>query len=226
MGSSSATSSPRRSVKKRYVFAALISVVAYLSFASASLALPKSVATPIERAKMALANAEDQLAHHRYGKAIDSLGKLRHNVVKANEAAKDQIGLPPTDPESDDPPGPPSVFAALRLDHRVTMHLVPYYDGLKRTDVVRPLNYTLKRTHGRRDSMLDAVIALPAEGARSDYDDGMADTLGTYTAEVKLITGALQNADLIDGAHTGLTKALARVQATKKKVNKVWGGGE
>src|SRR4029453_2100845 len=85
--------------KKRCVFAALISVVAYLSFASASLALPDSVATPIQRARTALANTEDQLALHRYGKALDSLRVLRRNVVKANEAATEQIGLPPTDPE-------------------------------------------------------------------------------------------------------------------------------
>ena len=226
MGSAGATSSPRRSVKKRHVFAALISVVAYLSFASASLALPGSVATPIQRARTALAKTEDQLVLHRYGKALDSLQALRRNVVKANKAATGQIGLPPTDPESDDPPGPPSVFAALKLDHRVTMHLVPRIDALSRIDVVSSLNSTLTRTHGRRDSMLDAVIALPAEGARGDYDDGMSDTLGTYPGEEKLISSALQNDALIDSAHTGLTNALARVQATDAKVNVVWGGGE
>ena len=226
MGSAGATSSPRRSVKKRHVFAALISVVAYLSFASASLALPDSVATPIQRARTALARTEDQLALHRYGKALDSLRVLRRNVVKANNAATDQIGLPPTDPESDEPPGPPSVFAALKLDHRVTMRLVPCFDALSRIDVVSSLNSTLTRTHGRRDSMLDAVIALPAEGARGDYDDGMSDTLGTYPGEEKLISSALQNDALIDSAHTGLTNALARVQATDAKVNVVWGGGE
>jgi hypothetical protein len=226
MGSSSATSSPRRSVKKPHVFAALISVVAYLSFASASLALPGSVATPIQRARAALAKTEDQLTLHRYGKALDSLQVLRRNVVKANKAATEQIGLPPTDPESDDPPGPPSVFAVLKLDHRVTMRLVPRFDALSRIDVVSSINSTLTRTHGRRDNMLDAVIALPAEGARGDYDDGMSDTLGMYPAEEKLISSALQNDALIDSAHTGLTNALARVQATDAKVNVVWGGGE
>ena len=225
MGSAGATSSPRRSVKKRHVFAALISVVAYLSFASASLALPGSVATPIQRARTALAKTEDQLALHRYGKALDSLQALRRNVVKANKAATGQIGLPPTDPESDDPPGPPSVFAALKLDHRVTMHLVPRIDALSRIDVVSSLNSTLRRTHGRRDSMLDAVIALPAEGDRADYDDGMADTLTVYPSEEELIAAALQS-DEINTARAGLTNALARVQATDKKVGAVWGGGE
>jgi len=214
----------RSLVKKRHLFAAVISVVSYLSFATAGFALPTSVATPINQARAAL--TEDQLAHKRYGKALDSLSVLRRKVVKANNAAKEQIGLPPTDPESDDPPGPPSVFAVLKLDHRVTMHLGPLYDFLRRLEVVSSLNSTLTRTHGRRNSMLDAVIALPAEGARGDYDDGMSDTLGMYPSEEKLISGELQNADLIDEARTGLTNALARVRATDDKVNVVWGGGE
>jgi hypothetical protein len=54
----------------------------------------------------------------------------------------------------------------------------------------------------------------------------MSDTLGMYPAEEKRISSALQNDALIDSAHTGLTNALARVQATDAKVNVVWGGGE
>ena len=106
------------------------------------------------------------------------------------------------------------------------MRLVPLSDSLGRLDVVSSLNYPLKRTHGRRDSMLDAVIALPAEGARGDYDDGMSDTLGMYPSEEKLVSAALTNDELIDAARTGLTNALARVQASDDKVNVVWGGGE
>jgi hypothetical protein len=217
----------RKNPSTRYVVATLISVVAWLSFASSGLAaLPGSVATPIQRAKAALAKTEEHLAHHRYRKARDSLVVLRRNVARANNAAKDQIGLPPTDPESDDPPGPPSVFAVLRLDHRVVMRLVPLYDALARLDIVDAINATLGRTNGRRDAMLDAVIALPAEGDRGDYDDGMADMLGIYPAEANLISGALATAELTDSARSGLTDALARVQATDEKVNAVWGGGE
>jgi hypothetical protein len=216
----------RSLVKKRHLFAALISVVSYLTFAAASFALPNSVATPINQARAALTKAEDQLAHKRYRKALDSLRVLRRNVAKANNAATGQIGLPPTDPESDDPPGPTAVFAVLKLDHRITMVLTPLYDGLGRLDVVSSLNSTLRRTHGRRDSMLDAVIALPAEGDRADYDDGMADTLTVYPSEEELIAAALQSDELINTARTGLTNALARVQATDKKVGAVWGGGE
>ena len=207
--------------------ATLISVVASLALASSGhAALPGSVAAPIQRANAALAKTQDHLVNHRYASALDSLVVLRRNVVRANKAATAQIGLPPTDPESDDPPGPPSVFAVLKLDHRVTMRLVPLYDALGRLDVVSSLNSTLRRTHGRRDAMLDAVIALPAEGDRADFDDGMADTLGVYLPEEDLISGALTIAQLVDSARTGLTNALARVQATSAKVDAVWGGGE
>ena len=219
-------SSAIATVKKRHVAAAFVSVAVYLSSATASFALPGPVANPIQHARTALTKTQDQMAAHRYGRALDSLRVLRRNVAKANNAATGQIGLPPTDPESDDPPGPTAVFAVLKLDHRITMVLTPLYDGLGRLDVVSSLNSTLRRTHGRRDSMLDAVIALPAEGDRADYDDGMADTLTVYPSEEELIAAALQGDELINTARTGLTNALARVQATDKKVGAVWGGGE
>ena len=216
-----------KNLLNRYVVATMIFVVAALAFASSGLAaLPGSVAAPIRRANAALAKTQDHLANHRYARALDSLVLLRRNVVRANKAATAQIGLPPTDPESDDTPGPPSVFAALKLDHRVTMRLVPLHDALDRVDVVSSLNSTLRRTHGRRDAMLDAIIALPAEGDRADFDDGMADTLGVYLPEEDLISGALATAQLVDSARSGLTNALARVQATSAKVDAVWGGGE
>ena len=188
--------------------------------------VPLSVAIPIERAKTALSKAETDIAAHRYGQARDSLKILLRNVVEANRAAEAQIGLPPTDPESDEPPGPGSVFAVLSLDHQVTMHLVPLFDGLTDAGVITSLQDTLTRTHRSRDAMLDMVIALPAEGARGDYDDGMADTLGMYPSEENLITTALLSFDLTAPARTGLSNALARVQATEAKVVAVWGGGE
>jgi hypothetical protein len=188
--------------------------------------LPLSVAIPIERAETALSRAERQIADHRYGPARDSLETLLRNVVEANRAAEAQIGLPPTDPESDEPAGPGSVFAVLGLDHEVTMHLVPLFDGLTDTGVITSLRDTLSQTNRSRNAMLDAVIALPAEGARADYDDGMADTLDMYPAEENLITTALLSFDLTAPAPTGLANALARVQATEAKVVAVWGGGE
>jgi hypothetical protein len=186
----------------------------------------QSVSIPIEQARTALNSTERRIANHRYEKALESLKVLRQNVVRANRAATGQIGLPPSDPESDEPPGPSSVFAVLRLDHLVTMRLVPPFDGLTNADVVGSLRYALSRTQASRDAMLDAVIALPQEGARADYDDGMSDTLGAYPAEENLITTALLAYELTPGARTGLTNVLAQVQATEAKVDAVWGGGE
>jgi hypothetical protein len=147
-------------------------------------------------------------------------------VLEANAAAVSQIGLPPSDPESDDAPGPSAVFAALGLDHLVTLRLVSFFDGVTDVDALRALQYTISRTQGARDALLDAVIALPAEGARADYDDGMADTLGVYPAEENLLTTALLAYTLTDSARTDLTGLLARIQRTDAKVERVWGGGE
>ncbi len=192
----------------------------------ASATVPNSVTLPTQQAARALKQAERLIADHRYREAQGSLAVLSQSVVRVNRAAMDQIGLPPSDPESDDPPGPVSVFAALRLDHLVTMRLVPLLDGLTDVNVVSSLRATLLRTQRSRDAMLDAVISLPPEGARADYDDGMADTLGVYPAEENLITTALLASELIDPARAALTKALAVVQRTDAKVDAVWGGGE
>jgi uncharacterized protein len=189
-------------------------------------ALPDSVSTTIGQAGVALDRVESLIANHRFDQAPESLRALRRKLVHANRAAADQVGLPPSDPESDEPPGPASVFAVLRLDHLVTIRLVSLFDGVSNADVVRSLQYTLSRTQRSRDAVLDAVIPLPPEGARADYDDGMSDTLGAYPAEENLITTALLAFELTDSARTGLTNVLARVQATDAKVDAIWGGGE
>jgi uncharacterized protein len=188
--------------------------------------LPDAVSIPIERAKTALNTVERRIADLLFDQAPESLGLVRHAIAQANRAAADQIGLPPGDPESDDPPGPGSVFAVLKLDHLVTIRLVPLLDGLMDTEVLRALQSTLSRTQRSREALLDAVITLPAEGARADYDDGMSDTLGVYPAEENVITTALLAFELTEPARAGLTHVLAQVQATDAKAVAVWGGGE
>ena len=188
--------------------------------------LPDSVSIPIEQAKIALNLVERRIADLQFDQAPKSLRLLRRTIVEANRAAADEIGRPPSDPESDDPPGPGSVFAALKLDHLVTIRLVPLLDGLSDPDVVGALRSTLSRTQRSRGAVMDAVIALPAEGARADYDDGMSDTLGVYPAEENLITTALLAFELTEPARVGLTRVLAHVQATDARAGAVWGGGE
>jgi hypothetical protein len=188
-------------------------------------ALAASTATPLQRARDALAAAAARLERHRYTKALASLKALRYNLWRAHKAAVAKIGKPPTDPESDEPPGPPAVIAVANLEHRVTMVLVPFFNGLKKNWVIDPLRYTLLRTHVLRDAMLDKVIALPAAKGE-DYDDGMSDTVPAYKAEVTLVTKALNEYQLNANGRNGLTNALARVSATYAKVNERWGGGE
>jgi uncharacterized membrane protein (UPF0182 family) len=188
--------------------------------------VPDAVTTQIALATASLSSVESRVANRDYAHALESLTALRQDVVHANRAAMDQIGLPPNDPESEEPPGPVSVFAVLRLNHLVTMRLVPLFDGLTDAEVVGSIRSTLARAHRSRDAVLDSVIELPAEGARADYDDGMADTLGMYGAEENLITTALLAFELTDSARSGLTHVLAHVQSTDAKAVAVWGGGE
>ena len=187
--------------------------------------LAVSTATPLQRARAALDGAEARLTRRQYTKALASLKALRYNLWRAHNAAMAKIGKPPTDPESDEPPGPPAVIAVANLEHRVTMKLIPFFNRLTRNSVIDALRYTLRRTHVLRDRMLDKVIALPAAKGE-DYDDGMSDTVGLYNAEVNLVTTALEQYRLTASGRDGLTSALARVRATYAKVNERWGGGE
>jgi hypothetical protein len=186
----------------------------------------KPASTPLTRARAALATAKLRLTRRHYTKSLVSLKALRDNLGRAHRAGMAQIGKPPQDPESDEPPGPAAVMAVLNLEHRIMMELVPFLNSMKTSAVIESLRYTLLTTHRLRNAMLSRVIALPAEGAGGDYDDGMSDTLDLYTSEVTLITRALEQYMLTPAARVGLTNALARARATQKKVNMRWGGGE
>jgi hypothetical protein len=180
----------------------------------------------IRRGRSKLNAATRAFGRGEYTKALASLGALRYCVYRAHRAGMYQIGRPPADPESDEPPGPPAVIAVLNLEHLVTMRITPLFNGRTNSRIINPLRYTLYKTHVRRDRMLNRVIRLNPNGAGADYDDSMADTLGIYTAEVNLITRALEEYRLTTLSHDGLSAALARVRATRAKVNRRWGGGE
>ena len=74
--------------------------------------------------------------------------------------------------------------------------------------------------------MLNQVIALPPEGDRGDYADGIADRLGVYTQEVQQLSTALSTYRLTSAAGQKLHNALGRATATKAKVDAAFGGGE
>jgi hypothetical protein len=188
--------------------------------------LTSTVSTPISRADAALADAKTEIQARHPLRAIDALLRVRSNVVRANLAARDLIGKPPADPESDDLPGPPAVFAALALDHRMASGLVPLFDGRTRADVVDTLGLALYATQHQRNLMLDQVIALPPEGDGADYADGIADRLGVYPKEVQQLSTALSTYRLTSAARQMLHNALVRAIATKAKVDAAFGGGE
>jgi hypothetical protein len=185
----------------------------------------RTSSTPSSLAKEALAKAITEFEAHHPRRAMAALEDLRHQVKQAHRDAVSLIGAPPTDPESDEPPGPPAVLDMLALEHRVTTGLVPEFDGRTGADVVDALHRTVRSTLNRRDAMLDQVIALKP-GARGDYEDGMADTLNQYPKEEQQLTIALDTYQLTSTGQTALHEALVQVRATEAKVTPVFGGGE
>ncbi|MGD9960146.1 hypothetical protein [Nocardioides sp.] len=206
---------------------ALLAPVLALGLVGASTSTASAAdSTPITRANTSLATAKAEFQAHHPGRAVAALRRLRVQVGQAHVAAASLIGKPPTDPESDDLPGPPAVLAVLALEHRVTMGVVPLHDGRVGAGVVDELRRVLVSTHHRRDAILARIIALPPEGDGADYADGMADRLGQFPAEVTLLTNGLSTYHLTAAARTGLTNGLARVQATQATVEAAYGGGE
>jgi hypothetical protein len=181
------------------------------------------VSTPIDRASAAIDRAETRFADHRISRALAALAALRRAGLEAHQAAIAQIGKPPAESASAEPPGPPSVMAVLNLEHRVVARLPPIFDGLTREQVVDSLRHTLWVTQGRRDRMLDIVIALDQEGAGADYADGMAATLSAFTDEITILRNGLASYTLTASGRASLTSALERVRATRDRVNEAFG---
>jgi hypothetical protein len=182
--------------------------------------------TQIQRADNAFARAVALIGAGHNGRARKRLAGVQRHTRRANVQAFQLIGAPPTDPESDDPPGPPAVLAAVKLDYRIATGAVALFNGRRQAALVLALRDTVRVAQVRRDVVLDKVIALPPEGAGSDYSDGMSDTLGLFTREVNTIATATTTFTLSASGEVGLNKALARARATKVKVDRAWGGGE
>jgi len=186
--------------------------------------IPQSVARPVSAAKAALDRATAQVQAHELSQAATSLATVRVKVANAHRAGLAQIGLPPTDPESDDVPGPPSVLAVLALERRVTIAVAGMFDGVRRPAAIDAFRQTLRSAHLTRDRMLDRIIGLSPEGTGADYADGMADTVPGYATEAAAVSQVLARAQLTPTAEAVLRQALERVQAAKVKVRRAFGG--
>ena len=185
--------------------------------------LPTSVATPIKKARAALANAISYRLHGKFTYAAIALANVRLYVGRAHTAGMAQIGAPPADPESDDLPGPPSVIAVLALERTVVVRGAPLYEGLT-TGI--GLARTLATAQTLRTTMLNAVSSLNPEGAGADYADGMADTVPAYTTEVNAVIAVLNTNSLTSIGRTALTQVLARSRQARTIVTAAFGGGE
>lgn len=185
-----------------------------------------SYKTQITQANTAVDRAIRKIRSHQYSGARKDLAAARGHIKKANTGAMALIGKPPTDPESDDLPGPPAVLAALRLDNRVVTRVVPLFNGMTRPLVLDALRSTVGVTQNLRTTVLNRVTALPAEGDGDDYADGMADTLPMYSSEVAVISHALETFSLSPSGKAGLTAALRRARDAEAKMNAAYGGGE
>ena len=91
---------------------------------------PPPYKTHITQADAAVAPAIQRVQAHQYSQARTSSGHRPEPHQQANAEAAALIGKPPTDPESDDLPGPPAVLAASGLDNRVVTRVVPLFNGM------------------------------------------------------------------------------------------------
>jgi hypothetical protein len=191
--------------------------------------IPRTTSTDwkaaVKDAKSALAEAQDHLAHGRYEKATEQIRRMKRRTQVANTAATALIGKPPTDPESDDPPGPTAVLKVGGLDHTITQRLVPLFADTRGRHVVPALTNGLLQADLCRDTMLDTVIALKP-GKRDDYVDGLSDTLNTYPAELTAIANELSGSSLTPDGRDALGRAQQVVTETNASMQRVFGGGE
>ena len=222
-----------RSASSISVLAALVLAIGFavLSPQAAQAAAETSIgeraaATPQNQAKTALALAVAELGKHHPAKAAAALRTYAKQSDLAHQAATDLIGKPPTDPESDVPPGPAAVLQMIRLDHQATMMLVPQTDHLKRSTAVKAMRRALDTTLVGRNRMIQRVVALPPEGAGEDYADGMSDVLGIFPKEISVIDTGLAGYTLTSVARTALSAARGRVVTANDLMNGAYGGGE
>ena len=188
--------------------------------------LPSRVSSAIVRTEDALARAEARIDDGQSTPAVWALNAVGVNVLRARSAANRQMSAAPVDPESETTPGPDAVVAVLGLEQEAITRLAGLFDLQTRTGVVSGLNAALIIASRQRIKLLNAVIALPAEGAGADYADAMADSLDGYADEVANLTEALAVDRLSPDGRAALTAALNRAKTAQAKINAAFGGGE
>jgi hypothetical protein len=178
----------------------------------------------ITSAQKSLNAAVTSVHNHRYGPATQQLRAMKRQVRIAHTGATRLIGKPPTDPESDEPPGPAAVQRVAGMEHQVTVKLLPLLNHLQGS-AVTPIGSALNVTDTCRDVMLRKVVALKA-GKLDDYTDGLSDTLPSYKNELTAFSNALSSYELTTGARSAVQRAQNVVKHTNAIMQKHFGGGE
>jgi hypothetical protein len=188
--------------------------------------LPSRVANAIARAQKLLDAAGTSVDTGDTVKAVASLKAVHSAILRADRAARAQMNAP-VDPNAEEgsTTGPDSVIAVLTLDQTAVTTIAGLFDT-KSGLVVDSATHALFGTMNTRDKLLNAVIALPAEGAGADYSDGMADTVTGYDDEVANLSEALSSDKLSVGGQKVLTAALAQSKKTQAAATAAFGGGE
>jgi hypothetical protein len=183
--------------------------------------LPSRVLNGISRAQKLLDLAEISIDTKDSAKAIAALNGISAAALRADKAARAQMNGVPADPES--PPGPDAVAAVLALDQTLITTMTGLFDGTGGL-TVDAATHALFSVMSTRDKLVNAVIALPAEGAGADYAGGMTDAVPGYDDEVSNITEAIANDKLSAGGAKVLHSALTLSTATDTKVNAAFSG--
>jgi hypothetical protein len=186
--------------------------------------LPSRVANAITRGQNLLEAAGTSIDSGNPTQAATQINNVVLAVRRVDKAARAQMNAV-ADPDSETTPGPDSVVGALTFEQGAITMLAGYFDGKSGT-TVDALTHSLFSTLNYRDKLLNAVIALPAEGAGADYSDGMADTVAGYDDEVASLKEGLANDTLSVGGKKVITSALAQSTKTDAAANAAFGGGE
>ena len=185
--------------------------------------LPSRVADAITRAQNLVEDAQTSIDTKNPTAAIADLNAISNAALRADKAARYQMNAVPADPEAT--PGPDAVVAVLALDQSLITTMAGLFDGTSGL-TVDAATHALFAVMGTRDKLLNAIIALPPEGAGANYSDGMADTVAGYDDEVANVTEAIAEDKLSAGGAKVLHSALTLSTATDGKVNTAFGGGE
>lgn len=179
----------------------------------------------VAKASKALSEALVDIQNADYPEATNQLWITKRQLRIAHKAATALVGKPPTDPESDDPPGVAATLKVSGLEHRVTVALTPLFGDPNGLQVIRPMAGGLLAADTCRQRMLARVIDL-SPGKRDDYADGLADTLPGYDQELSALASALGSGTLNNAGEAALTDAQQVVSATQEAMNATFGGGE